>query len=387
MIKTLNLTRLQNPATAVGLVFMTLSILYSGWIARIPEVQSNLGLSKSQLGFSLLGLSIGALSMTITSGWLTSKLRTGISLTSSTLIFCVCITLPAFAWDQWSLMAALFAVGAGNGFMNVSMNAAAAVVERSEQVNIMPFCHAMYSLGLIFGALLASVAGATGISVALHLSVLGAIMALAYSLIHPVLNQLPQVKHTASRFSLRSKELVLLVILAFCFIMSEGAIADWTAMYLKNELGASASISSLGYACFAFAMTTGRFSCNYLRAILGVQKLMLWGVIITIAGLLLPVLLPSVATGIIGFAIAGLGIANLVPVIFAASAKIEGIHPGAGIATISTAGLTGLMLCRPVIGALGERWGLDMGLVFIMAMVAIGGLLMLVATRRFRLPL
>ncbi|NUO03502.1 MAG: MFS transporter [Saprospiraceae bacterium] len=387
MIKTLNLARLQSPATAVGLVFMTLSILYSGWIARIPEVQSNLGLTKSQLGFSLIGLSIGALSMTITSGWLSARMRTGLSLTASTLLFCICIALPAFAWDQWSLLVALFAVGAGNGFMNVSMNAAAAVVERSERINIMPFCHAMYSLGLIFGALIASFAGAVGISVAVHLSVLGAVMALAYTMIHPVLNQLPPASRSETRFSLRSVELMLLVLLAFCFIMSEGAIADWTAVYLKNELGSSVSISSLGYACFAFAMTAGRFSCNYFRAILGVQKLMLGGVVITIAGLLLPVLLPSVPAGIIGFAIAGLGIANLVPVIFAASAKIEGIHPGAGIATVSTAGLTGLMLCRPVIGGLSERWGLDMGLVFIMAMVAIGGLLTLLAIRRFRLPL
>jgi len=387
MIKTLNLTRLQNPATAVGLVFLTLSILFSGWIARIPEVQANLGLSKSQLGFSLLGLSIGALSMTIASGWLTARLRTGVSLTSSTLLFCICITLPAFAWDQWSLMAALFAVGVGNGFMNVSMNAAAAVVERSEGVNIMPFCHAMYSLGLIFGALIASAAGAAGITVALHLTVLGVMMARVYLLIHPVLSQLPQIERPASRLSLRSKELLLLALLAFCFIMSEGAIADWTAVYLKNELGASASISSLGYACFAFAMTAGRFSCNYFRAILGVKKLMLWGVVITITGLLLPVILPTVAAGIIGFAIAGLGIANLVPVIFAASAKIEGIHPSAGIATVLTAGMAGLMLCRPVIGGLGDLWGLDMGLVFIMAMVAIGGLLLLPATRRSRVSL
>jgi len=387
MIKTLNLSRLQNPATAVGFVFMILSILFSGWIARIPEVQSNLGLSKSQLGFSLLGLSLGALSMTITSGWLTSKLRTGVSLTSSTLLFCFCIALPAFAWDEWSLLVALFAVGVGNGFMNVAMNAAAAAVERSEQVNIMPYCHAMYSLGLIFGALLSSAAGALGISVALHLSVLGALMALGYTLIHPVLNQLPQVKREFARFSLRSAELLMLAVLAFCFIMSEGAIADWTAVYLKNELGASASISSLGYACFAFAMTAGRFSCNYLRVMLGVRKLMIWGVAITIAGLLLPVLVPSVAAGIIGFAIAGLGIANLVPVIFAASAKIEGIHPSAGIATVLTAGLTGLMLCRPIIGWLGESWGLGMGLVFIMAMVAIGGLLTLLAIRRFHVSL
>ncbi len=387
MIKTLNLARLQTPTMAVGLVFMTLSILYSGWIARIPEVQSNLGLSKTQLGFSLLGLSLGALAMTITSGWLTSKLRTGFSLTTSTLLFCICIALPALAWDQWSLLVALFAVGASNGFMNVSMNSAAAIVERSERVNIMPFCHAMYSLGLIFGALLASFAGAVEIPVFVHLSVLGVIMALVYTLIYPVLNQLPQASNAVARFSLRSGPLLMLVALSFCFTMSEGAVADWTAVYLKNELGSSASVSSLGYACFAFAMTAGRFSSNYFRGLLGVRKLILSGVVIAAVGLMLPVIFHSVAAGIIGFAIAGLGISNLVPIVFAASAKIEGIHPGAGIATVSTAGLAGLMFCRPIIGALGERWGLEMGLVFIAGAVIVGGLLTLMATRRGRLLL
>lgn len=367
---------------AVGLVFMTLSILYGGWIARIPEVQSGLGLTKGQLGLALLGLSVGSVSMTITSGWLSSSIRPGVSLTTSTLLFCICIALPALAWDQWSLMAALFILGAGNAFMNVSMNAAAAIVERSEGINIMPFCHAMYSSGLIAGALIASAAGALEIPVSVHLSVLGVLMAASYSIIHPVLNQLPQVQRSAAGFSLRSKSLLTLCALAFCFMMCEGAVTDWTAVYLKNELQSSASVSSLGYACFAVAMTAGRFSSNYFRAMMGGGTLMLTGVVITIIGLLLPVVIPTVPAGIIGFAAAGLGIANLVPIIFAASAKIEGIHPGAGIATVSVSGFLGLLLCRPFIGWLSEQRGLDTGLLFLMSVMLIGGLLILLNGRR-----
>lgn len=387
MIKTLKLARLQNPATAVGLVFMTLSILFSGWIARIPEIQASLGLQEGQLGISMMGLSFGALFMTMASGWLSARLRTGLSLSSSTLLFCAAMALPAFAWDQWSLMIALFILGAANGFMNVSMNAAAAIVERTERVNIMPFCHAMYSLGLIVGALIASSAGALNIPVSFHFPVLGALLALAYTFLHPVLGQLPQVERPASGFVLRSLPLVLLASLAFCFVMSEAAIADWAAVYLKTELGSSVSIASLGYACFACAMTAGRFSCNYLRSLLGVNRLMLLGVGITVVGLVLPIAWSSVAMGIIGFTFAGLGVANLVPIIFAAAAKLEGIHPAAGIAAVSTAGFTGLLLCRPIIGMLSQRWGLDTGLVFIASMALTGGILLILITRRGKVAL
>lgn len=364
------------PKLAIGLIFAILSVLFGGWIARIAEVQARLGINKTQLGLALLGLSLGALSMTIVSGWLLSRFAPGRAAVLSTLIFCVFIFFPTLAWDQWSLMAGLFFVGAGNGFMNVSINAAASVAEAHHRIHIIPFAHAMYSSGLVVGALIATSMNFAHVSPFIHLAILGVLMAiLCFVLARPALLVLPPTpaKRKTGGIFRPSRSLMGLAAMAGFFTLGEGAIADWSSVYLRSEMKVPASLTGLGYAGFALFMSIGRFNAFSLRRFFGVKRLIMVGALVAISGLVVAIIAPNLPVAILGFALVGLGLSNIVPTLYAASAQTSGITPGTGIATAAAAGLLALMIGRPIIGSLGDHYGLAMGLVFIAACLLTGG--------------
>lgn len=365
------------PKWSIGLVFAILSILFGGWIARIAEVQARLDLNKTQLGFALLGLSIGALSMTIFSGWLLSRFAPGRAAVISTLVFCVCIAFLTFAWDQWSLMAALFFVGIGNGFMNVSINAAASVVEITHRISVFPFAHAMYSSGLVIGALIASLMAGVGVSPQWHLVVLGLMMAVfCWFFARPLLQSLPPTP-AKKKSGMVIPSRLLLVLAAMCgfFTLGEGAIADWSGVYLRSEMKVSASLTGFGFAGFALFMSIGRFNAARLRQYFGIRRLIMGGAAVAIAGLILAAMAPSLPFALLGFAFVGLGLSTIVPMLYAAAAKAPGVTPGAGIATAAGAGLLASLVGRPVIGSLGDAYGLAAGLFFMAFCLLVGALI------------
>lgn len=366
-----------SPTLVMGLVFFTLSILYSGWIARIPEIQGRLSLSKTQLGFALLGLSLGAIAMTVISGRLLSHLSPGRATVLSLLIFCVVIVFPALAWGETSLFVALFAVGIGNGFMNVSINAAAARAEQFFEVRLIPFSHAMYSVGLVVGSLLASGLAAVAIPPEIHLSVLGVIMAVfCLWQLRPVVMLMPDfLPAPPIKWGHPPKALLWLAAMSGCFILNEGAMGDWSSVYLKTEMNASAAQAGLGYSCFAVCMALGRFAANTMRNWLGVKKLIISGILVAIVGLIIAALAKTMVPALIGFAITGLGLSALIPIIFAIASQATGVTPGAAIATVSTSGLLALLIGRPTIGALGDHYGLQAGLTLMASALVLGAVL------------
>ncbi len=370
-----------SPRLAIGCVFLILSIQYGGWVARIAEAQLALSLNKTQLGFSLLGMSVGAIVMTIISGALLSRFSPGWATVISTLFFCIAITLPSFAWNQLSLTLALFALGIGNGAMNVSMNAAAAVAENTYHIRVIPFAHAMYSMGLVLGALLAAALTALGISLVAHLVLLAISMGLLTFLIKPSITGLPSQYIPGRRvFAMPSRGLVLLSAMSGCYVLGEGAMADWSSVYLKTEMGVRPSLAGFGFAGFAACMALGRFNSNRLRQWLGVKRLMLVGSGIAIAGLITVALSGVLWLTLIGFALVGLGLSVIVPIIYAYSAVQQGVPAGVGIAAVSTAGIIAQLLGRPVIGALGDQFGLEAGLLLISVALLLGATLAYKAT-------
>lgn len=365
-----------SPQLAIGIVFMILSILYGGWVARIAEVQSDLLLNKTQLGFSLLGMSLGAIVMTVISGALLSRFSPGWATMISTLSYCFIILLPAIAWNQLTLTLALFALGLGNGAMNVSMNAAAAVAETTYKIRVMPFAHAMYSMGLVVGALLAAAFTAIGVSIVMHLLILAILMAVLALLLKPVIVGFPRQQIQRPRvFAMPSRALMLLALMSGCYTLGEGAMADWSSVYLKSEMGVKASLAGFGFAGFAAFMALGRFNADRLRQWLGVQRLLLAGTGVAIAGLVCVAVSDVLWHALAGFALVGLGLSVIVPIIYATSATQPGIPAGVGIAAVSTAGIITQLLGRPVIGALGDQYGLEAGLLLISLALLLGAVL------------
>jgi MFS family permease len=362
MIKTLRAFTLHLPSVSVGLVFSTMSMLLASWIARIPEIQERLRLSEGKLGLVLLGMSAGALLVTPVSGWLLKKLPTGQAVIISSLTTCAILPLVAFAPTSLALVAVLIALGLSNSFMNVAMNAAAAAIEQGYRVRIMSTCHGMFSLGGFVGAGSSGLIAWLGIPLSMHLIVVALLLIGLNLALRPVLLALPEGEKEGAAFALPSKGLLTLAIIGFCIMLGEGAIADWSAIYLKNSLQSGAFVAGLGYATFSLMMATGRFYGDIVRQKFKPKKVIYTGSLIGAAGLMLAVLVPYPVAAVTGFAVVGVGFSIIVPILFSEAATTEGFASGTGIAVVVTAGTVGLLVGPPFIGLIGEVTGIRMGL-------------------------
>ncbi|MCB0564929.1 MAG: MFS transporter [Phaeodactylibacter sp.] len=374
MIRTLKAFALHLPSLSVGLTFMTLSILFGSWLARLPEVQAALALSEGQLGLALLGLPLGALTLTPFAGWLMKHLHTGRAMTLSALLFCACLPIPAFAQSQWALMGGLFVVGLSNSFMNISMNAAAAAIEQQYRITIMSICHGMFSLGAMIGAGSAGLIAAADVPLKGHLITLALAMVGLQFLLRPIILNLPNSDSEGSSFALPPKALLGLVFIGFCIMIGEGAIADWSAIYLRNILEANPFVASLGYAGFSMAMAMGRFAGDGIKMRLGAARLVVIGSLLGAGGLALAILLPYPVTAVLGFTLVGFGFSSVVPVLFSAAAKTPGVAPGTGIAAVASSGVVGFLIGPPLIGGIAEHFGLGFGLGIVAALALVSAM-------------
>ncbi|MCB9291027.1 MAG: MFS transporter [Lewinellaceae bacterium] len=362
MIRTLKAFALHLPSLSVGLTFMTLSVLFGSWLARLPEVQAALALSEGQLGLALLGLPLGALALTPFAGWLMNRIHTGRAMALSTLLFCASLPFPSFAQSQFALMGSLFVVGLANNFMNISMNAAASAVEGQYGITIMSTCHGMFSLGAMIGAGSAGLVAAAGIPLQNHLVAVALLMVGLQILLRPVILALPDSPSEGSSFTLPPRALLGLVFIGFCIMIGEGAVADWSAIYLRNTLLADPFAASLGYAGFSLAMALGRFAGDGIKVRFGAARLIATGSLLGAGGLGMAILAPSPIAAVAGFTLVGLGFSTVVPLLFSSAAKTPGVAPGTGIAAVASSGVVGFLIGPPLIGGIAEHFGLSTGL-------------------------
>jgi fucose permease len=159
-----------------------------------------------------------------------------------------------------------------------------------------------------------------------------------------------------------TRSLALLVFIGFCALLSEGAIADWSAIYLRRTLQGSAFIGGLGFAGFSLTMSLGRFYGDLVIPKWGAGNLVRWGGLLAGASLGVALMIGNPAVAIVGFTLAGLGLSCVIPIIFSASARIPGVSAGGGIAAVSSMGYMGLMVGPPAIGFVAEEFGLTLGL-------------------------
>ncbi len=375
MIKSIKTVAFHLPSLSVGLTFFTLSMLFGSWLARLPEVQARLALSEGQLGLALLGLPVGALLMMPAAGWLlSSRLSSGQAMTLSTLLFCGVFPLPAFAPGPYALFAGLLLVGFVNSFMNISMNGAAAAVERHYRIAIMSVCHGMFSLGAMVGAGSSGLIASLGVSLQVHLITVALLMIGLHLWLRPVITELPSAPSENNGLSVPPRALLGLAFIGFCIMIGEGAIADWGAIFLKKELQAGPFVAGLAYAGFSMAMAAGRFMGDGIRLQLGIGRAVGLGSLIGAAGLVLAILAPMPGMSVAGFTIVGLGFSTVVPLLFSAAANIPGVSAGNGIAAVASSGVIGFLVAPPLIGLISDHLGLSFGLGFValLALMAAG---------------
>jgi fucose permease len=356
---------------AVAAIFFTNGAGVASWIPHIPMVQTTLGLSPSVLGLALLAMGIGALVGIPLAGRATARFGSRTVVRASALVFFAALPLPMLAPDLGMLVTALLVLGAGNGALDVSMNAQAVAVEARWSRPIMSSFHGMWSLGGLAGAGLAAAALAAGTTPLAH--VLGATALFATLAVVGLVPLLPPEADVGSddrRFARPTRAVLGLGAIAFLALLSEGAMGDWGAVYLQHSLGTTAATGALGFAAFSLTMAAGRFLGDALVARLGDERVVRVCTAGAALGLAIALLLGHPIAAIAGFAAVGFGIANLVPIVFRAASRLPGITAGSGIAAVGTFGYVGFLAGPPTIGLVAEASTLPLALTLIVTGLA-----------------
>ncbi|MFE6336879.1 MFS transporter [Streptomyces sp. NPDC057798] len=376
-----DLTRLR---AALTVFFAMDGFVFAGWVVRIPAIKEQVNASAGSLGLALLGVSAGAvITMTLT-GRLCRRYGTHPVTVVCAVLLSLSVALPPLTHSVPALTGVLLLFGAAYGGINVAFNSAAVDLVTALQRPIMPSFHAAFSLGGMVGAGLGGLV-AGSLSPTRHLFGLTLVgLAVTYFAgrvllrIEPPRAAQPQEAKPA-RLDRRTRGLVAVFgLIALCTAYGEGAMADWGALHLEQDLGASPGLAAAGYSCFALAMTLGRLTGSTLLQRLGRTRTVVAGGATAAVGMLLGSLSPSVWATLIGFSITGLGLANLFPVAIERAGALAG---PTGVATASTLGYGGMLLGPPAIGFMAEWFSLPTALTSVAALAAVAAAIGF-ATRR-----
>jgi len=363
------------PRLATFFVFAINGSMIGTWIAHIPWLQDHLGVSKATLGLCLLCMAAGALVSMPLTGHILDRYSSASVTRAAALSFCLLLPLPLLATSPYVLGAVLFVFGASNGAMDVSMNAHGVAVERQLPRPIMSSLHGGWSLGGFASAGLVVATTAGGVDPRLESLLVGVALWLASLLVTRRLGSASAHSRAGAGFALPSRAVMLIGGLCFFVMMTEGAIGDWSGIYLRHDAGASAAEAAMAFTGFSLGMALGRLGGDALNQHLGAGRLLRGGmalVAIALAGVLL---IGEPVPAVIGFALCGLGIANAVPLLFSAAGRLEPSSPS--LASAFTLGYTGFIVGPPVIGVLADQVGLPETLSLLLlaaiAVTALGG--------------
>lgn len=366
--------------TALTVFFALDGFLFAGWVVRIPAIKQQTGASASTLGLALLGVSAGAVITMVLTGRLCRRYGSHPVTAACGVLLSLSIALPAQTHSALSLGLVLLVFGAAYGGMNVAMNSAAVDLVAELRRPVMPSFHAAFSLGGMVGAGLGGLV-AGGLSASTHLFLLAAIGLMVTAFAGPALlrhrpartayaSRTPPSRRQGHRQKLdpRARRIVLLFgVIALCTAYGEGALADWGALHLEQDLGAHPGLAAAGYALFALTMTIGRLTGTLLLERLGQTRTLVLGGAVAAAGMLLGSLAPTAWLALAGFAVTGLGLANIFPVAVGRAGELAG---PSGVAAASTLGYGGMLLGPPAIGFLADWFSLPVALTTVALLAA-----------------
>ncbi|MEJ7843601.1 MAG: MFS transporter [Rubrobacter sp.] len=361
---------LQRARRAVLAVFFLNGFALGSWFVRIPAVQNGLGIGEGLLGVALLGAAVGALlSMTVT-GALISRLGSRRVVGATALLLPVSLVPLALAPNVPALALALVFVGASNGALDVSMNSHAVAVEGRYGRRIMSSFHASFSFGALAGSVLGGGVAYLGIDVLPHFLVVFVLTTLAtvpaYRALLP--SDADAADGGAPAFARPTRALLGLGVISFCVLLGEGAMSDWSAVYLDNALKTGPGFAAAGYAAFSLAMALGRLFGDGLSERFGPTRLVRLCGAVAAVGLGTALAVGNPVFALVGFACAGAGFSVVFPLALSAAGGTEGVAPGPALAAVATAAYTGFLVGPPTIGFIAEIAGLGTALYLVVGL-------------------
>lgn len=337
---------------AIATLFFALGAGFGSWVVRIPDVQHQLGLSHGTLGTALLAASVGALIGMPLVGYLSTRVDAAVLTTSTAVVFTMSLALPPVAPDLGLLIAALFVLGVGNGALGATMNAQGALFERDTGRLVLASFHGVFSVGGLLGSLVAGWAGGAGMSAAVHLACVAAVLtSLVLGAARFLIHDHP--RHSSSVLALPDRRIALFGLVAFCGLLCEGAVSDWSAVLLRDARDVSPGLVGLGYTAFALSMAAMRFCGDVVVGRLGPRSTVRLAGCAAVAGSAIIVFAQAAWLAMVGFAVLGIGLAVVFPTVISVVSRREA-QPAVAVSALSTVGYVGFLAGPPLIGYLAD---------------------------------
>jgi fucose permease len=376
---------------AISAHFLVMGLTGGVWMARVPAAKSQVHLSDGTLGVALLAVPVGLVLGAALAERLVDRAGSRVLCRICGVGSCVALVTPGLAHTLPELMAGLFVIGVVGGTLDVAQNAKGVRVEAAYARPVMTSMHAFYSLGAILGSLAGGGLAWAGVALFPSLAAVGVAGALidgtagrwllpgkpgqgtsevSLGESSPVPSATP-LKEDSPDARRRVRRLVLaLAVLGVCGLVGEGAAGDWSAVYLKDNLGTSAGLAALGFSAFSVTMTLGRGVGDRLIRRFGVVSVIRAGGLIATAGLALALATPVAAVAIAGFTAFGAGLSIVVPQVFAAGGRADPFRPGSGLAKVVGLGYAGMAAGPAIIGLVANNIGLHLALLIPLALAA-----------------
>jgi len=360
---------------AVCIFFFVNGFLYGNWTARLPAIQRFYDISNSMLGGLLFTMAVGAVISMPFAGWLTTRFGSKTITQVGGILSCIIIPYLVFTANLTIVGAAFFSLGLCVGATDVAMNGQAVYVERDYGRPIMSSFHAVFSAGMAGGAVFGGLFTKTNWSLFYHfLSVAILCVIIVWVASYFLIDALEEERKAGEdqpSFIFPNKLILPLGLIAFCSMVGEGTMADWSALYMENVIGQSESLGAMTIFSFGLAMFIGRSFGDHFTNLWGKYKMLRNSSLLSIFGLGLMLAVTSWPVVLLGSFLLGLGLATIAPIVYSASGNTPGVAPSVGIAMATTVGYAGFFVGPPTLGFLADAFGLRLALLFTLGLMVL----------------
>jgi MFS family permease len=348
---------------AVGAFFFLAGLCFSSWASRIPNIQQQLHLDNAALGGVLLGLPVGLLTSLPLAGWLVARFGSRPIAISAALLYAGTLPVLGMAAAAWQLVVCLFCFGMFGNLLNISINTQAVGTEALYGRTIMASYHGLWSLAGFSGALLGTAFISLGWIPWRHFIVITCLAAGMVAILarHLLVNDTGM---NANRpiFVRPDRSLIQLGIIAFCSMICEGAMFDWSNVYFQKIIFPPKALAGLGLTAFMSTMASGRFLGDWLATRWGIRCMLELSGTLTATGLLLAIVFPRLLPATIGFLFVGAGVSSVIPLVYSSAGRSKVLSPGVALAAVSTIGYLGFLFGPPFIGFIAQASSLRVSL-------------------------
>ena len=357
---------------AVSCFFFLAGLCFSSWTSRIPSIQQKLHLDNLALGGVLLALPCGLMVSLPLAGWVVHRFGSKLVAIGAALLYASVLPMLGFAGAVWQLVTGLFFFGMAGNMLNISINTQAIGTEALYGRSVMASYHGLWSLAGFSGASIG------GLFLSLkwlpwqHFLVITALalIIVAFMAGHLITRDLAADENRPI-FARPDRSLINLGIIAFCSMICEGTMFDWSNVYFHEVIHPPTVLAGAGLATFMFTMASGRFVGDWVTTRLGVKRVLRISGTLTAAGLLISILFPWLLPAMLGFLMVGAGVSSVVPLVYSAAGRSKTLSPGVALAAVSTLGYLGFLFGPPFIGFIAHISSLrvSLGLIAILGSV------------------